>query len=180
VRPDSSGTLHVGRSVDNGASWANIVVVDSSDTRYVGCRRPPPSIAVVGDDVYVSYAMKAPDGIGVFFAHSMDGGAMFHSPVPIVYGERLVPTAIASDGQHVAVAYVEPNGAERSIGVALSRTQGHIFETRVPAVTRDPQFDTPYVAIAGGTVAVGWIATVTGPAFGDGLRYVTRIGRMSD
>lgn len=175
ARADSSAVLVAGRSVDGGMSWQRVVVVDSVDASSVGCRRPPPSIAVVGDDVFVAYAMKAPDGIGVFFAHSLDGASMFHAPVPIVYGDRLVPTAVAADGQRVAVAYEEPNGASRSIGVALSRTQGHIFEARVPASGTDDNIIFPYVAIAGPTIAVGWTVNPRGE---QGLVSVTRVGRM--
>jgi hypothetical protein len=177
VRPDSSALLYVGRSIDRGATWARVTVVDSADASRVGCRRPAPSIAVVGDDVFVAYAMKAVDGTGVFFAHSMDAGAMFHAPVPIVYGDRLVAPAVASDGQRVAVAYEEPNGPARSVSVALSRTQGHIFETRVAASGQNQQIILPHVAIAGRTVAVGW---TTQPAGDRGGLSVTRIGRMAD
>jgi hypothetical protein len=177
VRADSSAVLLAGRSVDGGRAWERITVVDSVDASAVGCRRPAPSIAVVGDDVFVAYAMQAPDGIGVFFAHSMDGLSMFHAPVPVVYGERLVSTAVASDGQRVAVAYEEPNGAVRSVGVALSRTQGHIFEARVPASTADDNIMFPYVAIAGPTIAVGWTLH---PGDEQGLVTVTRVGRMHE
>ena len=177
VRADSGALLYAGRSPDSGATWRRTIVVDSADASTVGCRRPAPSIAVVGDDVYVAYAMKAVDGTGVFFAHSLDGGAMFHSPVPIVYGDRLVPTAVASDGQRVAVAYEEPNGAARSVGVAVSRTQGHIFEARAPASAPDKNIISPYVAISGSAIAVGW----TLPASADhGLLSVTRVGRTTD
>jgi hypothetical protein len=179
TRSDSAATLYAGRSADGGASWAETIAVDSADASDAGCGRPAPSIAVVGDDVYVAYSMKATDGIGVFFAHSMDGGKMFHSPVAIVYGDRLVSVAVASDGQRVAVAYEEPNGAARSVSLALSRTQGHIFETRVPASANDANIVLPQVAIAGATIAVGWTMR---PASGNGhaWRSVTRIGRMPD
>jgi hypothetical protein len=177
ARADSSAVLVAGRSADRGTSWQRTIVVDSADASAVGCRRPPPSIAVVADDVFVAYAMKAPDGTGVFFAHSMDGTSMFHAPVAIVYGDRLVPSAVASDGQRVAVAYEEPNGAARSVGVALSRTQGHIFEARVPASTADNNIMLPYVAIAGPTIAVGWTLH---PGDEQGLVTVTRVGRMHE
>jgi hypothetical protein len=179
IRSDSGATLYAGRSSDGGASWSETVVVDSADASAAGCRRPAPSIAVVGDDVYVAYSMRAPDGIGVFFAHAMDGSMMFHSPVPIVYGDRLVSAAVASDGQRVAVAYEEPNGAGRSVSVALSRTQGHIFETRAAASADDANIALPQVAIAGETIAVGWTLR---PASDDhrAWRSVTRIGRLPD
>jgi hypothetical protein len=177
VRADSSAVLVAGRSANGGKTWERTTVVDSVDASSVGCRRPAASIAVVRDDVFVAYAMKAPEGIGVFFAHSMDGVSMFHAPVPVVYGDRLVSTAVASDGQRVAVAYEEPNGAARSVGVALSRTQGHIFEARVPASTGDNNIMFPYVAIAGPTIAVGWTLH---PGDERGLVTVTRVGRMHE
>jgi hypothetical protein len=169
--------LYAGRSVDAGATWARVTIVDSADASRTGCRRPAPSIAVVGDDVFVAYAMKAVDGTGVFFAHSMDRAVMFHAPVPIIYGDRLVPTAVASDGQRVAVAYEEPNGPSRGVSVAVSRTQGHIFEARAVASAQTQSFAVPHVAIAGRTIAVGWTVH---PAGGHGTLAVTRIGRMAD
>ena len=78
----------------------------------------------------------------MFFAHFM--GSMLHSPVAVIYGERLVATAIAAEGDRVAVAYEEPNGTRQQVDVALSQTQGHIFEWHATA-SRDvePRQDRP-------------------------------------
>jgi hypothetical protein len=177
VRADSSAVLRAGHSLDAGVSWRRILVVDSADASPVGCRRPSPSIAVVGDDVYVAYAMKAPDGTGVFFAHSLDGGTMFHAPVAVVYGGRLVATAIASDGHRVALAYEEPNGTMPRVDVALSRTQGHIFDARVRASPEDRDIVFPAVAISGSMIAVGWTLRSGGE---HGPMSMVRVGRMSN
>ena len=66
--------------------------------------------------------MIAPEGTGVFFAHFM--GSMLHSPVAVIYGERLVATAIAAEGDRVVVAYEEPNGTRQQVDVAMSHDAG--------------------------------------------------------
>ncbi len=118
VRSDSSAVLYVSASADSGRTWGTPTAVDTSDVSSAGCRRPPPSLVTVGDDVYVAYSMAASEGTGVFFAHTMSG--MVHSPVPVIYGERLVATAIAADARHLVVAYEEPNGTRQQIDVAIS------------------------------------------------------------
>ncbi|HEY4133027.1 MAG TPA: hypothetical protein VGM50_20595, partial [Gemmatimonadaceae bacterium] len=131
VRRDSSAILYAAASPDAGKTWAAPIVVDTSDVSSFGCTRPAPSVTTVGDDVYVAYSMIAPEGKGVFFAHTM--GMMLHSPVPVIYGERLVSTAIAADGDRVLVGYEEPNGTRPQIDLAYSVTQGHIFEVHTVA-----------------------------------------------
>ncbi len=173
VRPDSSSVLQVASSVDSGKTWAAPSAVDTTDVSSAGCDRPPPSITTVGDDVYVAYSMVAPEGKGVFFAHSM--GPMLHSPVAVIYGERLVPTAIAAEGERVVVAYDEPNGARQQIDVAYSPTQGHIFAWRTTA-TRDIDVATsPAVALSGREVAVAWL---TRRSSDTAASRVVRVGRI--
>lgn len=173
VRPDSSSLLQVASSADSGKSWSAPSGVDTTDVSSTGCNRPPPSITTVGDDVYVAYSMSAPEGKGVFFAHSM--GSMLHSPVTVIYGERLVPTAIAAEGERVVVAYDEPNGSRQQIDIAYSLTQGHIFAWRSIA-TRDIDVATsPAVALAGREVAVAWL---TRRSTDSAASHVVRVGRI--
>jgi hypothetical protein len=175
VRADSSAVLYVARSADAGRSWAKPVAIDTADMSSNGCDRPPPSLTTVGDDVYVAYSMIAPDGRGVFFAHMMSG--MLHSPVPVVYGDRLVNTAIAAQDPRVAVAYEDPNGSRRQIGVALSTTQGHLFEWRTTASRVIDDATSPAVALAGRMLAVSWIAG-RGEQHDSTDRRVVRVGRI--
>jgi len=125
VRADSSAVLYVARSADGGRVWLPAIPIDTTDVGTNGCTRPAPALTTVGDDVYVAYSMIAPEGKGVFFAHTM--GSMVHAPVAVIYGERLVETGIAADEQRVAVAYEEPNGSRPQIDVAISTSQGHLF-----------------------------------------------------
>ncbi len=175
VRPDSSAVLYVARSTDQGKSWGGLIAIDTSDMSDVGCERPPAAVATVGDDVYVAYAMIAPDGRGVFFAHVM--GGMLHSPVPVVYGERLVNTAIAAQDPRVAVAYEDPNGTRRQIGVALSTTQGHLFGWRTTASRAIDDATSPAVALAGHMLAVSWVGG-RGEQDDSTGRRVVRVGRI--
>jgi hypothetical protein len=172
-RKDSSANLLVSSSTDSGKTWAPPLSVDSTDISSNGCNRPPPAVATVGDDVYVAYSMLAPEGRGVFFAHTM--GSMLHSPVPVIYGERLVPTAIAADGERVAVAYEEPNGSRERVDLALSNTQGHIFELHTVASRDVDVAGSPSVAFSGSTVAVGWTERTAG---GEATGTVVRVGHI--
>lgn len=173
VRPDSSALLYVANSSDAGRTWDKPVAVDTTDVSPNGCTRPAPSLAAVGDDVYVAYSMVAPEGKGVFFAHFM--GSMLHSPVPVIYGDRLVATAITADANHVAVAYEQPNGRREQVDVALSVSQGHIFEKHFQA-SRDVDIATaPAVALNGPTIAVSWL---THPLMDSTLTRVVRVGRL--
>lgn len=173
VRPDSSAGLYVATSRDGGASWSAPLAVDTIDVATVGCDRPPPALTTVGDDVYVAYAMAAPEGMGVFFAHTM--GGMLHAPVPVIYGERLVRTAIAATGDRVAVAYEEPNGRRPRVDLAFSVTQGHIFELHTEASRDVDVAHDPAVAFAGDHIAVSWLEGRAGP---DAANRVVRVGRL--
>jgi hypothetical protein len=163
----------VASSADSGRTWAAALAVDTTDISSNGCRRPPPSLTTVGDDVYVAYSMIAPEGKGVFFAHTMQN--MIHAPVPVIYGERLVATAIAADAQRVAVAYEEPNGTREDVGVALSVSQGHLFETHTPASRGVDNASAPAVAFNGPMLAVSWL---THRQMDTTTSRVVRIGRI--
>lgn len=181
VRADSTAVLVAARSRDAGATWPEIAPVDTADRGRTGCRRPAPSVTAAGARgyVHVAYSMVAPGAPGVFFAHSMPGPLLFHAPVPIVYGERTGQTSVAASGDVVAVAYEDPNGTEPRVGLALSRTLGHIFEHRVAVSTGTGAAIEPRVALAGESVAVAWRQRRS--ADGGGAPGVTmvRLGELS-
>jgi hypothetical protein len=109
----------------------------------------------VGDDLHVAYSMVAPEGTGVFFAHFMT--TMLHSPVAVIYGERLVPTAIAAEGDRVAVAYEEPERQAPSDRCRAVVHPGAHLEWHA-AASRDVDVATaPAVAIARDHLAVAWL-----------------------
>ena len=108
----------------------------------------------------------------MFFAHVM--GGMLHSPVAVIYGERLVHTAIAAQDPRVAVAYEDPNGSEQRIGVALSSTQGHLFDWRTTASRSVDHAVLPAVALSGHILAVAWSSARSG----DSTRRIVRVGRL--
>jgi hypothetical protein len=175
-RADSSALLVVARSEDGGLSWRAPEVADSTDRGRAGCGRPAPFIAAdtTNGYVHVVYFMLAAEGPGVFFTHSMGGGEMFHSPVPIVYGERASASAVWADGDTVAVAYIDPNSAVPQVWLALSRTTGHIFESRTEVSPSMVQASRPAVAVHGHRVAVAWLETNRG---GGPAVAVVRTGR---
>jgi hypothetical protein len=150
-------------------AWRGPIVVDSLDQGpgdaqagmrgAAGCARVAPSVVV--DDahgyVHVGYALTGPEGPGVFYAHQMDPRASFEAPQAIVYGERLGAVRVAASGDVVAVVYDDPNGGERPrIGLAVSRTSGHLFEDRLIASSKIANARDPYVAVRGQAIVVGW------------------------
>lgn len=173
VRPDSSAALYSAQSQDSGKTWGKPVAVDTSDVSSRGCNRPPPALATVGDDLHTAYSMIAPEGTGVFFAHFM--GSMLHSPVAVIYGERLVATAIAAEGDRVVVAYEEPNGSRKQVDVAMSTTQGHLFDWHATASRDIDAASAPSVALAGKTLAVSWVTRRTTDTVGT---RVVRVGHL--
>jgi hypothetical protein len=158
-RPDSTARLMASRSTDGGRVWSAPVPVDTTDAGMTGCRREPPAIAAdsASGYVHVTYALQAREGPGIFFSHSMDGGASFHSPVPILYGERLGRTSVAADGDLVVVGFEDPNSTIPRIGMAISHTMGHIFEDRIVPVSEEHgSASAPLAAVRGRRVAVAW------------------------
>ncbi len=156
VRPDSS--VKVMAAEWDGRQWTAPAVVDSLDVGTFGCSRPSPSVAVSEADgyVHVAYSLKAPEGYGVFFAHSMDRGRSFHSPMIVVYGDRLSATSIAAHGMRVGIAYEVPSGSAKRVDVALSRTQGHTFDPRERASPDEMPATQPRIAIRDTVVALSF------------------------
>ncbi|MGH7663135.1 MAG: hypothetical protein ACRENI_02380 [Gemmatimonadaceae bacterium] len=180
-RGDSSAALLAARSTDSGRHWGAHVPVDTVDRAAAGCERPPPSIAVDTSTgyVHVAYFLVAPEGAGIFFAHSMDRGGLYHQPLAIVYGDRPAATAIAADRSVVGIAYEEPNSRRPRIGIALSATDGHIFQHRLSPVSAPSAvaYD-PRVALRDDAIAVAWTARTGrggGVAAGDAVTVV-RVG----
>jgi hypothetical protein len=159
VRPDSSAVLYAATSRDSGTIWDAPIIVDSVDRARTGCDRPAPAIASRSGNVYVAYAMRAPEGTGVFFSHAMDVPGMrgiFHAPSAVIYGDRLVRVAVAADSDRLAIAYEDPSGDVRRVGLALSRSQGHPFEWHLVASPSSARAIQPEVALRDSLVAVIW------------------------
>lgn len=169
-RGDSTADVLASHSRD-GVTWTAPVRVDTADVGRIGCHRPPPSVAADRGNFHVAYAMTAREGPGIFASHSMDRGAMFHSPVAVVYGERIGGTAIAAKGDVVVVAYEDPNTEPRRISVALSRTMAHLFQSRVSVSPPGARARAPDVALGNGRVAVTWLEGT-----GDDLLRMIRFG----
>lgn len=161
-RADSTVAVLAARSADSGRTWTKAGMVDSVDVGKLGCARPGPSIVAGDGYVHVAYSLQAPEGFGVFFAHSMDSARTFHSPIPVIYGDRLSATAIGSNGVRVVVAYEDPSGAGHRIDVALSRTQGHTFEPRERGSPDEMAAIRPEVAVRDSTVAVSFVQSAGG------------------
>lgn len=166
VRDDSSSVLMVGRSTDEGKTWSIVQPADTADVSRRGCARPAPAIAADSSTNYVdiAYFLEAKEGPGIFFTHSMDarklgtGDGIFHAPVPVVYGDQPGDVSVAAQGDDLVVAYEDPNGDIESVGLALSRTMGHIFEQRLIVSLPNHPARAPLVALGqrGDSVMVQW------------------------
>ena len=157
-------------------AWRGPILVDSldqgpgdaqaADRGAYGCARPAPSVVVDKKYgyVHVAYALTGPEGPGVFYAHQMDPRSQFEPPVAIIYGERLGDARVAVDGDVVAVVYEDPNSGtgRRKIGLAVSRTAGHLFEDRLTASGGISNSRDPHVLVRGRAVVVGWSETAAG------------------
>ena len=157
-RADSSVVLAMQRSAGRGVSWNAPVIVESRDRGRRGCDRPAPGIFFDSRSgyVYLVYFLEGSDGAGVFFAHSMDRGAMFHSPVPVVYGNAPSVASVATNGDSVVVVFEDPNATSPRIGIVLSHTTGHIFEQRTQATPDDVAAVAPRVALDHRQITVWW------------------------
>jgi hypothetical protein len=179
VRDDSSASLLAAVSPDGGRTWRAALPVDTADVASVGCNRPPPAISADAGFVHIAYAMHASEGVGVFYAHSMNEGKSYEPAVTILYGDRLTPAAIASEKGNVAVAYEDPSGSTPQIGLALSRDWGHIFRDRVRGSTGVGAATNPQVAVAGRHVAVSWIVgSIGGDSDATPPTRIVRVGRL--
>lgn len=176
VRPDSSAVLLAAVSADGGGSWHDVIRVDTLDVGSTGCDRPAPAIAASAGFVHIAYAMRANEGVGVFYAHSMNNGQSYESPVTILYGDRLTRTDVAAEKGTVAVVYEEPSGSTPQIGLAISRDWGHIFQDRVRGSTGVGAATNPQVAVAGREIAVSWLVGPIGT--GDGAHSDARASRI--
>ncbi|MBX7119346.1 MAG: hypothetical protein K1X31_10150 [Gemmatimonadaceae bacterium] len=178
VRPDSSVLLRVARSDDDGRTWHPAVSADTMDAGTDGCARPAPFIAAdsLSGWLHLAYFLDAREGAGLFFTHTMERGTRFHEPVPIVYGDRPSLAAVASRGDTVVVVYEDPNSRLPRLGVAVSRTQGHLFEARQDATDATGESRAPRIAVRGTRLAIAWTSSQRGGAW---PRTLVRTGTLA-
>jgi hypothetical protein len=172
-KSDSSVVLSMQHSPDLGASWQDAVVVESRDRGSRGCERPEPGIFydTTNGYVFLVYFIEAADGAGVFFAHSMDKGRMFHSPVPVVYGNTPSHASVAANGDSVVAVFEDPNATTPRIGIVLSHTTGHIFEERGEVTPDDVHAIKPWVKLDHHKITVWWKDGGSGDAVSDRVGY---------
>jgi hypothetical protein len=179
-RSDSNVVLSLQRSDDGGATWQAPVAVESRDRGRRGCDRPAPGIFYdpVSGYLHLVYFIEGIDGAGVFFAHSMDKGGMFHAPVAVVYGNVPSAASVAGIGDSVVVVFEDPNASTPRIGIALSRAAGHIFEQRAQVTPDDVPAVAPWVALDHGKITVWWkTPDQSGSPHGDRVGYRSGVWR---
>jgi hypothetical protein len=126
------------------------------------------------------YSLQTASGTGVFFSHSMERGTLYHAPVAIVYGDRHSAADVAAHASRVVVAYEDPNLREQSPGrvaLAISRSDGHIFDHRVPVTGGTAAVGNPRVALDGDRVAVAWAESAR--QVNGTTRWRARVGKIN-
>jgi hypothetical protein len=156
LRADQTADL-MAASTRDGRTWTAPIRVDTADTGKTGCDRPPPGIFGDGANIHIVYPMQAREGPGIFLSHSMDGGALFHSPVAVVYGKKPGLASVAASGYFVVVAYEDPNTNPTRISVAISTTMAHLFDFRQVISPPGAAVASPHVATDGSRVLVSWV-----------------------
>jgi len=81
---------------------------------------------------------------------------MFHSPVPVVYGNSPSVASVAAHGDSVVVVFEDPNSTTPRIGVVLSHTTGHTFDQRGQVTPDDVAAVAPWVALNHQHITVWW------------------------
>lgn len=173
-RSDSSVVLSMQRSRERGTTWEAPVAVESRDRGRRGCERPAPGIFYdpVSGYLHLVYFIEGSDGAGVFLAHSMDKGGMFHAPVAVVYGNSPSAASVAGIGDSVVVVFEDPNSTTPRIGITLSHSAGHIFEQRGQVTPDDVPAVAPWVALDHGKITVWWKRPdQSGSPYGDRVGY---------
>ena len=150
--------------------WHGPIAIDTSDQGpqdaraaergAVGCDRPAPHVAFDARNgfIHVVYSVARPEGSGIFYAHQMTRHVPFEPPQVVLYGDRIGATRVASDGDIVVVAYEDPNSSATrvAIGLAVSRSAGHIFDDRLSVSSSVRGGLDPHVAVKGRAIVVGW------------------------
>jgi hypothetical protein len=175
-RADGSSRLIVSR-IDTAGTSAITAVADSTDKSARGCGRPAPAIAADGSGyVHLAYFAEPGEGAGLFYAHSMDNGLTYHAPVAVVFGDNPSAVSVAASGDTVAVAYEDPNSERPAIGLALSRSTGHIFTVKSIASPTSSRATLPVVRLQGRIVRLWWSERSPNPTV-SATRTVYREGR---
>jgi hypothetical protein len=178
-RGDSSAVLSMQHSGNQGVTWQPPLSVESRDRGRRGCDRPAPGIFYdsVSGYLHIVYFIEGSDGAGVYFTHSMDKGGMFHAPVPVVYGNAPSRASVAGIADSVVVVFEDPNATAPRIGIALSRSAGHIFEQRAQVTPEDVRAVAPWVALDAGKITVWWKAPDLSGSGGDRVGYRAGVWR---
>ncbi|HJU65190.1 MAG TPA: sialidase family protein [Gemmatimonadaceae bacterium] len=163
-RPDSSAEIQVSRTIDGGRTWSAPVVADRRDRSTRGCRRLAPAIYADSASGYVhlSYFMEPEQGSGVWYTHSQERGEVWHEPVGVVFGDDPARSGVGANGQTVAVAYEHPNAADARVGLALSATEGHLFERHMVLSGANMAASEPRVFVRDRAIAVSWTTRARG------------------
>jgi len=92
----------------------------------------------------------------------------------VVYGKAPSAASVAGIADSVVVVFEDPNATTPRIGIALSRSAGHIFEQRSQVTPDDVPAVAPWVAFDKGRITVWWKSPDSSGASGDRVGY--RIG----
>ncbi len=182
--PESTVTLVVQRTLDDGQSWSAPEIVDQRDAGHSGCGRPAPAVAADSATGYllIAYSSAPKAGTAVWFSHAMpmvingERTLMWHAPVPVVFGDRLVNASVAGVGDTVVVAYAYPSGPPTRVGLAVSRTAGHLFTEHMALAASGSSLAEPHVALRNRLLTLVWRSTTLTPD--STVSWMIRAGKL--
>ncbi|MFO7262416.1 MAG: sialidase family protein [bacterium] len=145
----------VARSTDGGRTFSAPVRVHDDGWVIPGCPHAGPSLALDGEGrLHAAWYTGREDRQGIHVAASLDGGASFGAPRPLLAGGwvpvSLVRLAALPDG---AILAAWDDRRDEQHRIAVARLDG----SRVRVLADDLAGQAPAVAASGGTVAVAWL-----------------------
>ncbi len=116
-----------------------------------------PSVAVLGDSVFVAWMDETPGNSEIFLARSTDGGATFSPPVNFSNNAGLSGgVSVAVLGDSVVVAWMDTTQGNWEIFLVRSTDGGATFTPPVNLSSNAGFSANPSVAVSGDSVVVAW------------------------
>jgi hypothetical protein len=125
--------ISISRSSDEGKTWSEPQVASRDGWKINACPHVGPSLATVGEKVYLSWMTGATNRRGVFLAGSKDGGQTFGPAVMLSEGVHgATHPFLASKGNLAVVVF---QGSTRKQEISTTNHAGHHGTHEQPADT---------------------------------------------
>lgn len=153
---DEIRDIYITRFVDN--SWTQPVPVYTDNWKVAGCPVNGPSVAAKGKMMAVVWFSAKDDQPRVSLAISQDDGASFGEPITVASGSTNGRVGITLlDSGDIAVSWLEINGSDAQLKLALYNQQGELSDSLKVADTKaSRRSGFPVIASGGNDVYVTW------------------------